>query len=237
MFRSCLNRDVWLLHDVELSTGLRWGEVSALRVDDVSFSGVGAERQANVHVVRAWSKRSPDDRSPIRWDAGENLSWVLGPPKSGRARWVVATGEVAASLEAAVSGRAGRDFVFVTRYGNPWRYPDYHSDRWAPARRLAAKRGLVRPVTPHMLRHTCVVWSLAEGVPIQVVSEMIGHTNLQMTYDVYGGLINLHDPVMAQAMARALLVADQAITPFQGQSETTQVLRPGRRGDARRRAG
>jgi hypothetical protein len=61
-----------------------------------------------------------------------------------------------------------------------------------------------------MLRHTCVVWSLAEGVPIQLVSEMIGHTSLQMTYDVYGGLVNLHDPVMAQAMARALLTAGQA---------------------------
>jgi integrase len=44
-----------------------------------------------------------------------------------------------------------------------------------------------------MLRHTAVVWSLAEGVSIQVISEMIGHASLQMTYDIYGGLINLRD--------------------------------------------
>ena len=117
---------------------------------------------------------------------------------------MVATGEVAHRLQTALSDRSGREFVFVTRYGNPWRYPDYYSDRWRPARRLAGQRGLTRHVAPHMLRHTCVVWSLADGVPIQLVSEMIGHTSLQMTYDVYGGLVNLHDPVMAQAMAESL---------------------------------
>jgi hypothetical protein len=64
---------------------------------------------------------------------------------------------------------------------------------------------------------------------------MIGHTSLQMTYDVYGGLVNLHDPVMAQAMARALLVAGEAIQP-RFEPATVRVLRPGRRGQARRRA-
>jgi integrase len=235
LFRSCLAQDMWLLHDLELSTGMRWGEVSALRVADVTFAGEGVEFQANIHVVRAWSQRAPGDTCPVRWDEGENLSWVLGPPKSRRPRWVVVTGDVAQRLKAAVAGRAGREFVFVTRYGNPWRYPDYHSDRWVPARRLAQQRGLTRSVAPHMLRHTCVVWSLAEGVPIQVVSEMIGHTSLQMTYDVYGGLVNLHDPVMAQAMARALLVAGEAIQP-RFEPATVRVLRPGRRGQARRRA-
>jgi integrase len=171
----------------------------------------------------------------VRWDEGENQSWQLGPPKSRRPRWVVATGDVASRLEVALAGRPGREFVFLTRHGNPWRYPDYHTDRWAPARRLARQRGLTRHVTPHMLRHTCVVWSLAEGVRIEVVSEMIGHTSLQMTYDVYGGLVNLHDPVMAQAMARALMVAGQAIQPWPD-SETVTPLRPGRRGERRRRA-
>lgn len=87
-----------------------------------------------------------------------------------------------------------------------------------------------------MLRYTCVVWALAEGVPIQVVSEMIGHTSLQMTYDVYGGLINLHDPVMAQAMARALLISSSAIHPPIPPTDATRSVRPGRRTERRRRA-
>ena len=88
----------------------------------------------------------------------------------------------------------------------------------------ADKAGIrIARMLPHMLRHTCVVWSLAEGVRIEVVSEMIGHTILQMTSDVYGGLVNPHDPVMAQAMARALMVAGQAIQP-RPDSETVTPL-------------
>lgn len=162
---------------------------------------------------------------------------MLGPPKSRRTRWVVATGDPAGDLEELVAGRSGGCYVFETRHGNPWRYPDYYCDRWAPARRLAARHGLTRACTPHMLRHTSVVWSLAERVPIQVVSEMIGHTSLQMTYDVYGGLVNLHDPVMAQAMARAMLISSTALRPAVPEADTVRVLRPGRRGERRRRAG
>lgn len=55
-----------------------------------------------------------------------------------------------------------------------------------------------------MLRHTCVVWSLAEGVRIEQVSEMLGHASIQITYDVYGGLLDLEDPAVAHAMAVAM---------------------------------
>jgi integrase len=76
LFRSCLNPDIRLLHDLQLMTGQRWGEVSGLRVEDVTFTGDGEQRQENIHIVRAWSKRSPDDRSRVRWEDGENLTWV-----------------------------------------------------------------------------------------------------------------------------------------------------------------
>jgi integrase len=121
LFRSCVKSDAHLLLDLELSTGIRWGEISALRVEDVTFTGEDEARQANLHIVRAWSHRSPDDTSPIRWNETENRSWVLGPPKNGRARWVVVTGDVAARLEEAIAGRAEGHYVFETRHGNPWR--------------------------------------------------------------------------------------------------------------------
>ena len=115
------------------------------------------------------------------------------------------TGQVARRLETETAGRASGEYVFVTPQGNPWRYPDVHARRWTPAKVKAQRAGLTKKITPHMLRHTTVVWSLAAGVPIQVISEMIGHTSLQMTYDIYGGLINLKDPAMAQSMASAML--------------------------------
>jgi hypothetical protein len=83
---------VWLLHDLELSTGMRWGEVSALRVDDITFTGIGGERQANIHVVRAWVPARPG-RS-VTGAVGRGRERVLGsrsaeePPTAlGRGHW------------------------------------------------------------------------------------------------------------------------------------------------------
>jgi integrase len=214
VFRSCLAPDVHLLLDLDLATGLRWGELAALQVGDISFttaidpaSGGGHQLRANVHVVRAWSRRSPDDPAPIRWDEGEDRQWVLGPPKSKRPRWVVVSGEVAERLHAVVRGRAPSEYAFTTREGRPWRYQNFYHRRWKPARDKAQQVGLTKRITPHMLRHTTVVWSLAEGVAIEKVSEMIGHASLQVTYDIYGGLLSLTDPAMATAMARAMVAA------------------------------
>jgi integrase len=207
LFRSCLAEDFRLPMDVDLATGMRWGELSALRVGDISFRSVDGLLRANIHIVRAWSRRAPDDPAPIRADEGEDQLWVLGPPKSKRPRWVVVTGDVAQRLRVAVGGRATSEYVFLTREGCPWRYQHFHQRRWTPARKKAERAGLTKKITPHMLRHTTVVWSLADGVPIEKVSEMIGHASLQITYDIYGGLINLQDPAMASAMARAMVAA------------------------------
>ena len=89
-----------------------------------------------------------------------------------------------------------------------------------------------------MLRHTTVVWSLAEGVPIEKVSEMIGHASLQITYDVYGGLINSHDPVMAEAMSREMPTLSEAVVPRPAQHEVeSRKIRPVAKDGSRRRTG
>jgi len=89
-----------------------------------------------------------------------------------------------------------------------------------------------------MLRHTTVVWSLAAGVRIEVVSEQLGHASLRITYDVDGGLINLHDPVMAEAMSRGMLTVREAIVPEPAREQVEgRTIRPGAKGGSRRRSG
>lgn len=235
LLRSCMRSDVHLLVDIALATGMRWGELAALRRADLSFPDSETVR---IHVVRAWSKRAPDEDGPINRAAGENRTWKLGPPKSRRSRHVVVRGEDAIRLREAVSSHATETYVFRTAEGNAWRYPEFHSDRWVPARNEAVRRGLTKHATPHMLRHTTVVWSLAAGVRIEVVSEQLGHASLQITYDVYGGLINLHDPVMAEAMSREMLTISEAIVPRPPQDEVDRrKIRPAATNGSRRRTG
>lgn len=232
LFRANLKADVHPLVDLLLVTGMRWGEVSALRVEDLEFD----DDVVSVHIHRAWSKRAREDTAAIKSSEGETRKWKLGPPKGRKERRVVAVGPVVQELREQIRGKKPSAYVFTTRMGNPWRHTDFYSDRWKPAATAVAERIPGKLFTPHMLRHTAVVWALAEGVPIEVISERLGHASIQITYDVYGGLLDQRDPSMAMAIARGMLTAQTAVVSAPSREEVeTRVLRPGRRGEARRR--
>lgn len=49
--------------------------------------------------------------------------------------------------------------------------------------RLSARAGIA--FSPHVLRHTCAVWMAQDNVPMQMISQYLGHTSLRMTEQVY----------------------------------------------------
>ena len=49
--------------------------------------------------------------------------------------------------------------------------------------RLSQRAGV--PFSPHVLRHTCAVWMAQDNVPMQMISQYLGHTSLLMTSQVY----------------------------------------------------
>jgi integrase len=53
----------------------------------------------------------------------------------------------------------------------------------------------------HVLRHTFATLLLEDGVPIHVVSRILGHTNIRITVDIYG---HLSDDGQEAAMNRIL---------------------------------
>lgn len=237
LVRRCIRSDVHLMVDVALMTGLRWGELSALRVGDLSWQ-TGEDAVLNVHVVRAWSKRNAEfDTSPIRFGEGETVRHKLGPTKNRKDRWVQIAGAVAETIRQSASGKPQDAYLFTTKMGNPWRYEDFHSDRWDPAIRLAKQHGLAKHGTFHMLRHTYVVWLLADGENLPVISVRLGHAGIQITMDRYGGLLDLHDAATAKRMARQLAYAETALLPFDLRQEDVDArgVRPGRRGERRLR--
>ena len=52
-----------------------------------------------------------------------------------------------------------------------------------PGIRKMFKRGsgITKHVTSHVGRHTFATWALSHGVPIEIVSKMLGHTNIKTT--------------------------------------------------------
>jgi integrase len=69
-----------------------------------------------------------------------------------------------------------------------------HVIEWAcqPIARLrtgftaAVKSAGLKGVTPHVLRHTAAVHLVAAGVPMQKVSQYLGHSSIAVTERVYG---------------------------------------------------
>jgi len=45
---------------------------------------------------------------------------------------------------------------------------------------------------------------LAQGVPIEVVSKILGHTSIRITADVYGHILDQQQEGAAEAMASVL---------------------------------
>jgi len=60
---------------------------------------------------------------------------------------------------------------------------------------------------PHELRHSAASLMLAQGVKLQVVSEVLGHSSIRMTADVYGHVLAPDRQAAADAMG-ALLWGD-----------------------------
>jgi site-specific recombinase XerD len=55
-------------------------------------------------------------------------------------------------------------------------------------RRIRARSGLLKQVTPHILRHTCATTLLFNGCPIGFIKEVLGHDRLETTCKYYLGV-------------------------------------------------
>ena len=141
-----------------VATGMRWGEVSALRPGDVD------REQCEARVRQAW-KYSP------------TKGYYLGPPKTPKSRRTI---DVDKDILDALD--YSHEYVFTNANGGPVRYAKFRAI-WD---RAVVKAKLTGNPTPHCLRHTCGSWLLNKGVPMLTVSRILGHENITTTANIYG---------------------------------------------------
>ena len=68
----------------------------------------------------------------------------------------------------------------LERYG--WRVPQMKNAEYNLYLKMVGEAcGISRPLHSHMARHTFATWMLRQGVPIEHVSKMLGHTNITQT--------------------------------------------------------
>ncbi|WP_208641162.1 tyrosine-type recombinase/integrase [Micromonospora arborensis] len=78
------------------------------------------------------------------------------------------------------------DYVFVNLWGKPHGHPLTYPAVYDLVHRL--RRRTATDFGPHWYRHTAVTRMLRDGVPVEVVSKLLGHADLTTTTSVYGHL-------------------------------------------------
>jgi integrase len=75
-------------------------------------------------------------------------------------------------------------FIFTTTRGTPLDPRNFYRE----FRKICNQAGL-GPWHPHELRHSAASLMLAQGVKLHVVSQVLGHSSIRITSDVYGHLL------------------------------------------------
>jgi integrase len=196
LLRAATNPDARDLLTVAVGTGLRWGELTALRVHDLQLSG----RAPHLSVRRAWKRNGTGEFAVD----GEGR-FYLGSPKTRESRRRVSLSPpVVKVLRRAIRDKAPEDLVFAAPQGGRLDQGNWYSARWQVAVKAARKSGLGSSPRFHDLRHTHAAWLISAGVPLPVIQKRLGHKSIKVTVDVYGGLLVQTHEVVDLAVARAL---------------------------------
>jgi integrase len=183
------------LYLLTLGLGLRQGEALGLRWQDVDLD---AGSVAVAHTLQRSAGNVPILAEPKTAKSRRSLSLpapVLAELREHRRRQIAERLLVGDAWQGPdLSDPAGAGYVFCSAIGIPL---ESHAVTHRLARQLAAA-GLPR-VTFHSLRHATASYLLAAGVPMRVVQEVLGHSQLSTTADIYSHVL---PELQADAAAR-----------------------------------
>jgi integrase len=175
--------DQWRLVVLFLAyTGVRFGEMAALRVRRIDFLRRRAMIAESVTLVRS--------------------EQIWGTPKGHERREVPIPRFLIDDLANHVKGKGLEDLVFAgIRGGGVLRAPIFRKSVFQPASVAVGMPG----VHPHELRHTAASLAIASGANVKVVQQMLGHKSATMTLDLYGHLFGDQLDEVADAMDAAVV--------------------------------
>ena len=162
--------------------GLRLGELLGLRWEDVNFdTGVISIR----HTIQA-----------IR---GQGL--VEGEPKSEKSRRSIVLPDFALQALLKITGNPGKTgLVFQTSNGTP--FSPRNIERHFKSVLVKADLPIIRF---HDLIHTAATLLLIEGVHPKVVQELLGHSTISLTMDLYSHVLPTLQQDAAQKMNKIIV--------------------------------
>jgi integrase len=152
-------------------TGLRWGEMAALRVRDLD---TGRRR---VNVMQAVTE--------VRGEL------IYGTPKNHSRRSVPYPSFLTEMLIARCAGKDRDALIFGSPHGAPLRNQNWRRRNFDRAMgEMIEVHPEIPRLSPHDLRHTAASLAISAGANVKAVQRMLGHASAAMTLDVYSELFD-----------------------------------------------
>jgi integrase len=114
------------------------------------------------------------------------------------------------------------DFVFTNELGGPVNRNNLAKRNF----RRVLKAADLPQIRLYDLRHTAATTALAAGVPVKVVSEMLGHASVAITLDIYSHVLPHMQDEAAQKMESLVLGGEPAVERKSGKRHTIGTQRP-----------
>ena len=190
--KACEGHRYEALYVLALATGMRRGELLALKWGDVDLDGGGLQIQRNLQSTSAGYvfARPKTKRSRRRIALSTSVIAALRYHRAQQEEERLKLGEAWANL----------DLVFPNAVGRLYEASNFVRRQFKP---LLRRAGL--PVIRfHDLRHTAATLLLARAVNPKVVSEMLGHSNVSITLNIYGHVFPHMQQEAADLMDRVL---------------------------------
>jgi integrase len=146
--------------------GLRWGEASGLRVQDIDFERGRLEVQHTIVEVDGIQ--------------------IEGQPKDYEARSIPVPQSILEELKHHVEGKEPGEPVFAAARRR-WLRGRVFRRGWLND---AADEVGLTGLTPHELRHTAASLAISAGANVKAVQRMLGHASAAVTLDVYSDLFD-----------------------------------------------
>ncbi len=160
------------LYQLALATGMRPGELRALKWEDVTLTPPRL-------IVRRTISRGLDGSEMIKDSTKTDAirAIALSAEMAERLRW-----HRARQAERQLQHARWHDYDLVFDRGDGhWLYQSH----WQRVHRLLCKDVDVPVIRAHDLRHTSATLELAAGTHPKIVSDRLGHSSTQMTIDRY----------------------------------------------------
>ena len=164
LLEEAFNSGCFEFYYLELTTGLRLGEILALEWDDINFQ----------------------NKTLLITKQVQRINGVLQtetPKTKNSVRAIAISSDCAAALaRLKMRQPKGTKLMFPSPETGTYRDQNAVTRKF---KRMLRRAGLPQEIRFHDLRHTCATIALEEGVEIKALSSMLGHSDVAFTMNTY----------------------------------------------------